>query len=330
MKLIKLFKLSMICTGLAAAAALPIASHAQTKIRFAHAGPETSSQHLAALDFAKQVKDRSQGKLEVQVFPASQLGNDASVIGGVRGGTIDMMMAGSGNFSGLNSRLEVLDIPFLFRDRDHAYKTVDQQVGQELMKALEPSGLKQLAFWEVGFRSITTKNRAVRTPTDVKGLKIRTQPNPVHLQAWRLLGANPVPMPLSELYGALESGAVDAQEHPVEITYSAKFFEVQKHLTLTRHAFTAMPVVMNKNKFDALNPELQNVLIDAAQDSKTFQRGMNQKNEAQIIAELRKSGMAVIESFDPAPFKAAMGDELRKAYVAKNGPELLTAVDAIK
>lgn len=323
------FKAAVLCATLSAIG-LPLAAQAQTKLRFAHAGPDTSSQHLAALEFAKAVKERSQGKLEVQVFPASQLGNDATVIGAVRGGSIDMMMAGSGNFAGLNSRFEVLDIPFLFRDRDHAYKAVDQQVGQELIKALEPSGLKQLAFWEVGFRSITTKNKAVRTPADVKGLKIRTQQNPVHVQAWKLLGTNPVPMPLSELYSALESGAVDAQEHPIEITHSAKFYEVQKHLTLTRHAFTAMPVVLNKAKFDALAPDLQKVLVDAANEAKQFQRNLNKKNEASIIAELRKSGMNVIENFDPAPFKAAMGDELRKAHIAKNGPELLAAVEAIK
>lgn len=323
------FKAAIVCATLGALG-LPLAAQAQTKLRFAHAGPDTSSQHLAALEFAKAVKERSQGKLEVQVFPASQLGNDATVIGAVRGGSIDMMMAGSGNFAGLNSRFEVLDIPFLFRDREHAYKAVDQQVGQELIKALEPSGLKQLAFWEVGFRSITTKNKAVRTPADVKGLKIRTQQNPVHVQAWKLLGTNPVPMPLSELYSALESGAVDAQEHPIEITHSAKFYEVQKHLTLTRHAFTAMPVVLNKAKFDALTPDLQKVLVDTANEAKQFQRNLNKKNEASIIAELRKSGMNVIENFDPAPFKAAMGDELRKAHIAKNGPELLAAVEAIK
>lgn len=329
MKNRQFLKAAVLCATLGALA-LPLTVQAQTKLRFAHAGPETSSQHLAALEFAKTVKERSQGKLDIQIFPASQLGNDAIVIGAVRGGTVDMMMAGSGNFAGLNSRLEVLDIPFLFRDREHAYKAVDQQVGQELGKALEPSGLKQLAFWEVGFRSISTKNKPVRTPADVKGLKIRTQQNPVHIQAWKLLGTNPVPMPLSELYGALESGAVDAQEHPIEITYSAKFYEVQKHLTLTRHAFTAMPVVLNKAKFDGLSPDLQKVLIDAAGEAKLFQRALNQKSEATIVAELRKAGMNVIETFDPAPFKAAIGDELRKAYMAKNGPELLLAVEAIK
>ncbi|HSV37033.1 MAG TPA: TRAP transporter substrate-binding protein [Ramlibacter sp.] len=327
MKRISFIKLALgaalVCTGLAAQAQT-------TKIRFAHAGPETASQHLAALEFARLVKDRSKGQLEVQVYPSSQLGNDSTVLGAVRGGTIDMMMAGSGNFSGLVSKFEVLDIPFLFRNPVHAYATVDGAIGQGLMKDLESHGLKQLAFWEVGFRSITTKNRAVRTPDDVKGLKIRTMPNPVHLQAWKLLGSNPLPMPLGELYQALESGAVDAQEHPVDITHAAKFYEVQKHLTMTRHAFTAMPVVFSKQKFDALKPELQKVLVDSAGDAKLFQRTSNQKNEAGIIADLRKQGMTVIETYDPAPFKAIVGDAVRKSYVTKNGPELLAAVDAVK
>ncbi|WP_332776223.1 TRAP transporter substrate-binding protein [Polaromonas sp.] len=315
----------------AAVLASALSANAQTtKIRFAHAGPETASQHLAALEFAKLVKDRSKGQLEVQVYPGSQLGNDSTVLGAVRGGTIDMMMAGSGNFSGMASHFEVLDIPFLFRNPAHAYATVDGAVGQGLMKELEGNGLKQLAFWEVGFRSITTKNRPVRTPADVKGLKIRTMGNPVHIQAWKLLGTNPIPMPLGELYQALESGAVDAQEHPVDITYAAKFYEVQKHLTLTKHAFTAMPVVINKAKFDGFTPDQKKALLSAASDSKLFQRNLNQKNEAGIIADMRKQGMTVIDTFDPAPFKALVGEEVRKSYVAKNGPELLVAVDAIK
>ena len=314
---------ALLATGLAAQAQV-------TKIRFAHAGPETASQHQAALEFARLVKERSKGMLEVQVYPSSQLGNDSTVLGAVRGGTIDMMMAGSGNFSGLSSKFEVLDIPFLFRNPAHAYQTVDGEVGQGLMKSLDAHGLTQLAFWEVGFRSITTKNRPVRTPADVKGLKIRTMPNPIHIQAWKMLGSNPVPMPLGELYGALESGAVDAQEHPVDITYASKFYEVQKHLTLTRHAFTAMPVVFSKRKFDALSPELQKVVLSSAADAKAFQRNLNQKNEAGIIAELRKNGMAVIETFDATAFKAVVGDEVRKAYATKNGPELLAAVDGLK
>ncbi len=315
-----------------AAAALLCATgtlHAQTtKLRFAHAGPETSSQHLAALELAKMVKERSHGKLELQVYPSSQLGNDATVIGGVRGGTIDIMMAGSVNFAGLTPRIGALDLPFLFRGPEHAYKVLDGAVGQQMMKDLEAHNLKGLGWFEVGFRCITTKNRAVRTPDDVKGLKIRTTPNPSHIQAFKLLGANPVPLPLGELYQALETGAVDSQEHPIAITHSAKFYEVQKHLTMSRHAYTAMPVVMNKAKFDALGPDLQKVLVESAAQASRFQRELNAKDEARIVADLRSKGMQVLETYDAAPFRKLVGDETRKAFVEKNGGEMLAAIDA--
>jgi TRAP-type transport system periplasmic protein len=305
------------------------ALHAQTtKLRLAHAGPESSSQHLAALELAKMVKERSSGKLELQVYPASQLGNDATVIGGVRGGTIDIMMAGSVNFAGLTPRIGALDLPFLFRGPEHAYKVLDGTVGQQMMKDLEAHSLKGLGWFEVGFRCITTKNRAVRTPDDVKGLKIRTTPNPSHIQAFKLLGANPVPMPLGELYQALETGAVDSQEHPIAITHSAKFYEVQKHLTMSRHAYTAMPVVMNKPRFDALAPELQKALIESAMQASRFQRELNAKDEVRIVADLRSKGMQVLESYDAAPFRKLVGGETRKAFVEKNGSELLAAIDA--
>lgn len=321
-------------TFIAACAALTMLgsvglAQAQTKLRFAHAGPETSSQHLAALEFAKMVKERSKGALQVQVYSGSQLGNDSTVIGGVRGGTIDLMMAGSVNFAGLTPQMGALDLPFLFRGPDHAYKALDGKVGNQLMAGLEAHNLKGLGWFEVGFRCITTKNRAVRTPDDVKGLKIRTTPNPSHIQAFKLLGANPVPLPLGELYQALETGAVDSQEHPIAITHSAKFYEVQKHLTMTRHAYTAMPVVMTKARFDALPPEQQKVIAEAAQAAGRYQRELNARDEAKIIADLRANGMTVLETYDAAPFRKIVGEETRKAFVEKNGGELLAAIDAI-
>jgi tripartite ATP-independent transporter DctP family solute receptor len=314
-----------------ASAALLCAAGAQaqtTRLRLAHAGPESSSQHLAALELAKALKEKSHGQLELQIYPASQLGNDATVIGGVRGGTIDLMMAGSVNFAGLVPRIGALDLPFLFRGPEHAYKVLDGAIGQQMMTELEAHNLKGLSWFEVGFRCITTKNRAVRTPDDVKGLKIRTTPNPSHIQAFKLLGANPVPLPLGELYQALETGAVDAQEHPIAITHSAKFYEVQKHLTMSRHAYTAMPVVMNKAKFDALAPALQKALVEAAQLAARFQRELNAKDESRIVADLRSKGMQVLETYDAAPFRKLVGDETRRAFVDKNGPQLLAAIDA--
>ena len=303
-------------------------ARAQTKLRFAHAGPETASQHLAALEFARLVKEQGRSQLEVQVYPSSQLGNDATVIGGVRGGTIDLMMAGSVNFAGLTPRIGALDLPFLFRGPEHAYKVLDGAIGQQMLTDLEAHNLKGLAWFEVGFRCITTKNRAVRTPDDVRGLKIRTTPNPSHILAFKLLGANPVPMPLGELYQALESGAVDAQEHPIAITQAAKFHEVQKHLTMSRHAYTAMPVMMNKAKFDALPLASQRLLVESAQQAARFQRATNARDEARIIADLRSKGMQVLETYDAAPFRKLVSGETRKVFVENSGGQVIAAIDA--
>ena len=315
------------CTAVLFAATAGFAQ-AQTKLRFAHAGPDNSSQHVAAMEFAKMVKERSKGQLEVQIFPGSVLGNDAMMISSVRGNTLDIAMAGSVNFAGLTPQMGALDLPFLFRGPEHAYKVLDGKVGQQLMEGLEPHNLKGLGWFEVGFRCITTKNRAVSTPENVKGLKIRTTPNPSHIQAFKLLGANPVPMPLAELYQALESGAIDAQEHPIAITHSAKFYEVQKHLTMSRHAYTAMPMVMAKAKFDSLSPELRKVLTESARAAGRYQRELNAKDEAKIIVDLRAKGMTVLETFDAEPFRKIVVGDTRKSFVEKNGGALLTAIEA--
>lgn len=310
-----------------AAPSLPARADAQ-RLRFAHAGPDDSSQHLAALLFAKTVRERSGGRLDVQIYHNGQLGNDATVIGGVRGGTIDLMMAGSVNFAGLTPRIGALDLPFLFRDGAHAYAVLDGAVGDQLLQDLQAHQLQGLGWFEVGFRCITTRNRAVRTPADVRGLKIRTTPNPSHILAFRLLGANPVPMPLGELYQALETGAVDSQEHPIAITWSAKFYEVQKHLTLSRHAYTAMPLVMNQGRYAKLSPDLQQVLTEAARAAGRHQRELNRRDEAETLQALQDKGMQIVRDFDAQPFRQRVVEETRKAFVEKNGGELLAAIDA--
>ena len=303
---------------------------APLKLRFAHAHPEADGQHKAALRFAQLVKERSGGQLEIAVFPNSSLGNDQAMISGVRGGIIDIELSGTPYFTGISPRMNVLDLPFMFRDAAHAHKALDGTIGRGLLDDLGAHGMKGLAFWEVGFRQITNSRRAVKGPEDVKGLKLRTTPNPAHLKAFEALGANPVPMALGELYQALESGAVDAQEHPVEITWSAKFYEVQKHLSMTRHAYTALVLTMNKAKFDALPAAQQQVLVEASQEAARFQRELNARNETQIVGELKKKGMQVVETVDAAPFRKVLLEKVKQTYLEKNGPEVLTAIDAAR
>lgn len=303
---------------------------AQIKLRLAHSGAETETQHLAALEFAKQVKSRTNGAIEVQVYGSSTLGNDNTAIASVRGGTIDLTTSGTPYYTGMVGRMNVLDLPYMFASTEQAYKVLDGPIGRGLLDELEAHGMKGLAYWEVGFRSLTNSKHPVRTPDDVKGLKIRTTPNPAHIKAFQLLGASPTPMPLAEVFGALESKAVDGQENPVNIVRNNKFYEVQKYMSLTRHAYTAMPVVMNKKKFDTLKPEQQKALIDAALAAGTYQRDLIKKSEASDIAYLRSQGMQVEENVNPEPFRKLVAEPIKQMFAEKYGTQLIDAIQQAK
>ncbi|MEN9887350.1 MAG: hypothetical protein RL758_1928 [Pseudomonadota bacterium] len=310
-----------------ALATLALGVGAQTvKLRMAHSGAEAETQHAAALEFAKQVKARTNGQLEIQVFPGSTLGNDNAAIAGVRGGTIDLTTSGTPYYTGMVGRMNVLDLPYIFNSAEHAYKVLDGSIGRGLLDELESHNLKGLAYWEVGFRSLTNSRRPVRTPEDIKGLKLRTTPNPAHIKAFQLFGANPTPMPLAEVFPALESKAIDGQENPVNIVRGNKFNEVQKFMSMTRHAYTAMPVVMNKGRFESLTPAQQKALIEAAAAAGTFQRELIRKNEAGDMAYLRANGMQIEENINTEPFRKLIAEPIKQMFAEKHGPQLVDAV----
>lgn len=321
-------KLTALLTGLTLAAAT-MSVQATTSLRFGYEAPRSDTQHLAAKKFKKLLKEKTKGELKLSLFPDSTLGNAQTMISAVRGGTIDIEMSGSPNFSGLVSNLNVIDIPFIFRDKAHAYRVLDGEIGQGLMKELEEKELKGLAFWEVGFRSITNSTRPVNGPDDVKGLKIRTNQNPMYVEAFKLLGANPVPMPLSELYTALETRAVDAQEHPIGIVWSTKLYEVQKHLSLTNHGYTPLLVVMNKKKFDSFSPDIQQAILDAAKEAGAYQRELNAENEKGILEKFKKAGLNIIEQVDTKPFRDIVEQPVRQYFIEHNGDALIKQVDAL-
>lgn len=303
-------------------------AQAPAKLRFSHTVPESDSQHKAALEFSKRVKERTQGAVEIQVFANSQLGNDVTLVTGVRSGTIDIGATGNPFVTGLTPKLNVLDLPYQFADAQQAYRTLDGAVGRGLLDELGAHQIKGLAFWEIGFRSLANNKRPINGADDIKGLKIRTTPNPSHLKAFQLLGANPQPMPFAEVFGALESGAVDGQENPPTLMLSSKMYEVQKYLSLTRHAYTPLVVIMNKARFEALKPEFQKVILEEAATAAGFQRKLNAEGEKDALVQLRAKGMKINEAPDIDSIRKIVKDETRKLYVEKNGDAVLKAMDA--
>lgn len=317
---------ALLFLGLAATATC---AQAGNTFRFGYETSQTDSQHIAAKKFNEILKEKTQGEITLKLFPDSTLGNAQAMISGVRGGTIDMEMSGSNNFTGLAPVINLLDIPFLFRDTAHAHKVLDGKVGDELLKALEPLGLKGLAYWENGWRDVTNSKGPIKTPADLKGLKIRTNNSAMNIAAFKIFGANPIPMPFAEVYTALETRTIDAQEHPINVVWSAKFYEVQKYLTLTHHAYSPLILVMNKKKFDALTPELQQTLVSAAKEAGNYQRQLVAEDQQKILTGMQADGVEIITDPDREAFRNALGDQVRDMYL-KDNPEsarLLTAID---
>ena len=319
------------CVAAAALACLaPSAFAAKFNFKLGHAVNTTDGQHAAAVKMAELVKERTKGEVEITIYPANQLGNDAAMINGVRGGTIDIVSSGASNYNGIVANTAAMELPFVFRSAQHAYGVLDGPIGTGVLNEMAPHGLKGLAYWENGWRAFTNNKRPIKTPEDVKGLKIRSTGNPYHIQAFKLLGMNPSPMAIAELYTALETGTFDAQEHPINVTWSSKFYEVQKHLTISNHVYSPLILAMNKAKFDSLPANYQAIVVESARDAAKYQRELNAGNAGKVVAELKKSGMQVVETVDMAPFQKIVSEPIATAFAEKNGPALLQAIEATK
>lgn len=320
----KLFK----TLGLASAFALAaFAAQAQTELKLAHAAPETDLQQTLALFFKEQVEARTNGSVTVTIFPQGQLGNDAAMIDGARSGIIDIAMSGLNNFTGLVPQAGALELPFMFPSRDTAYAALDGEIGQGISAEFTQHGLKVLGFPENGYRNMTNNRGPIRVPADLAGLNMRVNNSKALNDMFAALGANPLQLPVAELYTALETGVVDAQDHPIGIVLSFKFNEVQNYLSLTQHAYSALALVMNDARFNALTAEEQKVIAEVAAEAIAMQRKAVQEKETGMIEELKAAGMEVNTDVDAAAFQAAV-KPVWDSFIAENGDAVVNAIMA--
>lgn len=321
------FTKSLALTG--AFAAAPAVLHAQgTTLRFAHYGAASDSVSAAAAKFADLVAAKTDGALTIQVYGNGELGNSPTMLEGTRLGTIDMVTTGNPYFTASLPALNLLDLPFLFQSDAHAFEVLDGEVGQSLMSSMTDASLQGIAFWELGFRNITNNVRPIHEPADLQGLKIRTTPNPAHVLAFETLGASPTPMPFAEVYSALQTGAIDGQENPVNHIYANKLHEVQKYMSLTQHAYTTSPLVVNARRWSGLDPALQDAMSEAALEAAAFQRSLNDEEDEVALKEMSAAGMEIDESPDTDAFREAVSEITRAAYIEQFGDELIAKVDA--
>ncbi|WP_407524465.1 TRAP transporter substrate-binding protein [Methylobacterium oryzisoli] len=276
--------------GLALAASTAMSALAQQKtLRFGFSLAKNHPMGLGAQKFADLVAAKSNGRLKVNLYPNAVLGGDPQNLSAIRGGTLDFTTMATGLLAGIDKEFMVFDFPFLFQTRDEAFALSDGPVARELLGKLSEHGVVGLGIWDLGFRNITNSKRPIVKPEDLEGLKLRVIASPIYIETFKALGVNPVPMTFGEVYGALETRAIDGQDNPVAVIESAKFAEVQKYLSLTRHLYTGMPLLMSKKTWDALSPDDQTAIQAAADEAKAEERRITRAHEQDAVERLRKT-----------------------------------------
>ena len=265
--------------------------------------------------FAELVKAKTNGRITVATYSSGKLGNEPQMQSSIQGGFLEIMVGPTSNLVGAIKEFGIFDLPFFYANFKEVDAVMDGPVGRKLFDKLEANNMVGLAYWDNGFRHMTNIKRKIEKVEDIQGLKIRVIPNPLFIGTFKALGANPVPMPYPELYNALESKAVDAQETPVGLIEASKFYEVQKYLTLTGHIYTPYVLLASKKWFTSLSDADKKLVMEAAQESAPYQRKLS-RDAADHIAHkvLKGHGMEVATL---APAEQAKLRELVKPVVQK-------------
>jgi tripartite ATP-independent transporter DctP family solute receptor len=295
MKRISFVKSLLAVAALAAAGMASAQDIKERTIKFGLNGPEGHPAAAGMKKFAELVQAKSGGKMKVNLFFGATLGSDQAITTSIQGGTVEMSVMNSGILASLAKELAIFDFPFLFANEKESDAIVDGAVGKRMHKLLEDKGVIGLAYWELGYRHITNSKRALNKVEDIDGLKLRVIPNPINVDWVKALGANPTPMPFPEVYGGLESKAIDGQENPVAVIAANKFWEVQKYIALTNHQYNPQSVIFSKKVWDTYSAAEKKIISDAAEEATKFQREQSRAAVAANLDLLKKNGMTVTQ-----------------------------------
>ncbi|MFI7581239.1 TRAP transporter substrate-binding protein [Kocuria kalidii] len=283
---------------------------ASKQLLLGHGASPTNPRSEAATFFAEQVAENTESAVTVQVQGAEQLGSDAEMMVSLASGSLDMTANSQGVVSTNVPEVALFGLPFLFESSKHAHTVVDGPIGDEIAAKAEEEGFKVLAWWDNGIRHITTGDTPINTPEDVAGLKIRTPEDPMTIDIFNALDANPTPMAFNELYLALQQGAVDGQENPIPNIHANALHEVQDHLALTGHKYEVTPLIISTTAWDSLSAEQQEAVQTAADEARDMQRDLMEEQTEELRTELEDS--MEITTPELAPFREATTDVYEK------------------
>ncbi len=298
----KTFRLASVASAILLASA---AASAQTVLKIGYTPTQTSHYGVGATVLCDEIEKGTQGRYKCQHFPNGSLGGEREMIEAVQLGTLDIVNTSTGPVGNFVPEVKIVDIPFLFRDYDHARRYLDGP-GQELLTKFPAKGLVALAWTENGFRHMTNSKRSIVKPEDASGLKMRTMENKVHMEGYRAFGIQPTPMAFPEVFGALQQGTVDGQENPIPVILSSKFSQVQKHLSLTGHVYSPALYLTSPRVMNKLSEADKKVFYEAAKKATVAQRQKVNEDEANGIAQLEKEGMTVVRKVDGVAFREAL------------------------
>ena len=269
-------------------------SAANWNIKIGHDQPEKSPHHDGALYFKKLVEEGSNGEIAIKIFPSQLLGTGLQMSEMVQAGALEILAIPTSNMQVLHPPLQVLDLPFLFPDREALFRVLDGEFTEALYKPLLNKNIVGLHWFISGFKQFTG-NFPIRTPEDFKGHKIRVMPAPILREQFKAFGASPVPIDFHELYNALQQGVVDGQENPLTTIVTMKFYEVQKYLTLSNHAFIAYVFVASKTFYDSLPEKHQKLIRESATKAGIYERNLISEREKGFLETIKKAGVTIIE-----------------------------------
>jgi tripartite ATP-independent transporter DctP family solute receptor len=290
-----MFTKSTIALSAILSAGLAFTASAETVIKVGHGAAESFHMHRALLHFEELVEAGSNGEIDVQIFPSSQMGPDREMIEGVQTGVLEMAIPPSSFFAGWDPAFAVIELPYMYASKDIAFDVLDSEAGDGMIERVEDQGLVGLGWLELGVRNVTNNVRPIATPADLEGVKLRTMQVPAHVATFQALGANPTPMNFGEVYSALQQGVIDGQENPLAIITSQRFYEVQKYLSTTGHVFAVYMPVISQPFFDSLSAEHQQLVRDSMAAARVHQAELVSAEDASQLDEIRASGVEVLE-----------------------------------
>ena len=293
-----------------------------------HVLTEDSGYHQGLLRWAELVNERTDGHIKIEVYPNSTLGNERDMIEAVQMGMLDITIPNHAPMTNFTDAFNVFDLPFLFANRDEAYAVCDSDFAQGILDSLADINIVGISLWENGMRYLANNKLDVVDSSDLAGLKIRTMENTIHMASFTAWGADPTPMAFGEVYTSLQQGTIDGCEIPLETIYQNKMYEVAKHITMTGHFYCTAPLLMSFNAWDRLTEEEQQILVDAANEVKPYERQLIKEADEAYYDLMKEEGVIFVDQIDADEWRSAaqsVYDSFEQQDVLKQVQDIIAA-----